>query len=323
MPPHIFNFWCCLGVGISSVILWLPQLTSAKPLVFSPWGLVSGALFTASCACAMAAISTLGLAVASGVWCGTAVLVSFAFGVTVAGEPIARMSLAAWALADMLMGIAGIGAASVAASMAASSNAPRRVATGIGHAAGAQVGGAVAVAADEERGPSLGQALLQGYGAAAQGSDESAGHEAGQEGGWEAKQGGRGKDGGVGPGLVPGLLLAVLTGLCGGLILAPMSAAPAEAQGTAYVPPWAWGSCSRHPHSRRWSPCCCAPLLQPPAQRMAVGRAAGSASPKPPLQVVNQGRTARGGRRRSSSQVHQAQVGCMHELRACLGCWPA
>lgn len=76
--------------------------------VFTWYGVLSGALFVASSAHAVTAISLVGLAAATGVWCGTAVLVSFAWGVAVAGDQVQHMGLAAAALALILVGIAGI-----------------------------------------------------------------------------------------------------------------------------------------------------------------------------------------------------------------------
>eukprot|EP00887_Chlorella_sp_A99_P006359 scaffold3.g6359.t1 len=92
--PVAFNHWAAEGVAGITV-----------------WGVASGALFVLSCSQAVLGIGRLGLAVASGVWCGTAVLVSFFFGVVVAGEPIASSAQAAAGLALLLAGTAGIAAA--------------------------------------------------------------------------------------------------------------------------------------------------------------------------------------------------------------------
>jgi hypothetical protein len=62
--------------------------------VFEPWALLSGFLFTISTANAFMAIATVGLSVGSGVWCGTAVLVSFVWGVFVQQETVANLPLA-------------------------------------------------------------------------------------------------------------------------------------------------------------------------------------------------------------------------------------
>jgi len=75
-------------------------------------GVLSGALFVASAANAVTAISLIGLSAATGVWCGTAVIVSFAWGVMVAGDKVEHMGLALAALGLILAGIAGIVTAS-------------------------------------------------------------------------------------------------------------------------------------------------------------------------------------------------------------------
>lgn len=84
---------------------WIPARK-----VFSAWGVVSGCLFVLSAACAVTSISLIGLAAATGVWCGVAVLTSFAWGVLVAGDEVEHMWQAAAALALILAGIGGIAA---------------------------------------------------------------------------------------------------------------------------------------------------------------------------------------------------------------------
>lgn len=79
--------------------------------VFTPWGLLSGLLFTASTANTFAAIHHLGLSVASGVWCGVAVLMSFCWGIFVAGDQLTRPLLATLSLLLLVAGIVGIAAA--------------------------------------------------------------------------------------------------------------------------------------------------------------------------------------------------------------------
>lgn len=72
--------------------------------MFSFYGLLSGALFVTSTGCAVSAISLIGLAVASGVWCGTAVLSGFLWGVLVVGDHVQHMGEAAVAIAIILAG---------------------------------------------------------------------------------------------------------------------------------------------------------------------------------------------------------------------------
>lgn len=105
--PVAFNHWAAEGVAVSGLAL----LLLPPPRGITVWGVASGALFVLSCSQAVLGIGRLGLAVASGVWCGTAVLVSFFFGVVVAGEPIASSAQAAAGLALLLAGTAGIAAA--------------------------------------------------------------------------------------------------------------------------------------------------------------------------------------------------------------------
>lgn len=76
--------------------------------MFTAWGLLAGALFVLSASNAVTAISLIGLAAATGVWCGVAVLASFCWGVLVAGDEVEHMGQAAAALALILCGIAGV-----------------------------------------------------------------------------------------------------------------------------------------------------------------------------------------------------------------------
>lgn len=88
------------------VLLELPRLQ-----VFTSWGLLSGSLFVASTVNTFAAIQVLGLSVASGIWCGVAVLTSFGYGVAFAGDRLSNTAWAAVGLSLLVVGIAGIAVA--------------------------------------------------------------------------------------------------------------------------------------------------------------------------------------------------------------------
>ncbi|KAL4426522.1 hypothetical protein ABPG77_008380 [Micractinium sp. CCAP 211/92] len=186
ISPLIINYWMAEGVGITGLLfLVLPNR------VFTWHGVLSGVLFVASSAHAVTAISLVGLAAATGVWCGTAVLVSFTWGVTVAGDKVEHLGRAAAALALILVGIAGI----------------------LASAAGRMEEGA-------------GESLLPG-------SPPDPAEPALPR--WQEH-------------LPPasrtflGLLAAVLAGTFGGLILAPMVAAPKAARGVQFAPSMGLGA---------------------------------------------------------------------------------
>mmetsp|Transcript_19135 Transcript_19135/g.53350 ORF Transcript_19135/g.53350 Transcript_19135/m.53350 type:complete len:171 (-) Transcript_19135:645-1157(-) len=107
--PFVFNLWTCQGIVVSSAILLIAPI----PRLFEPLALLSGLLFTVSTANAFAAISMIGLSVGSGIWCGTAVLVSFAYGILVQHEQLANLPLALLALVVLVAGISGIAFSSV------------------------------------------------------------------------------------------------------------------------------------------------------------------------------------------------------------------
>jgi glucose uptake protein GlcU len=94
----------------------MSRFSPATRQVFSAWGLLGGALFVISTANAVTAVSLIGVSAATGVWCGVAVLCSFAWGVLVVGDQVDNMQQALAALAVILLGIAGIVAAAWAGS---------------------------------------------------------------------------------------------------------------------------------------------------------------------------------------------------------------
>eukprot|EP00899_Mesostigma_viride_P028093 jgi/Mesvir1/8469/Mv15837-RA.1 len=107
IDPYLFNFWTCIGIILSSVAgLFVDELC------FTPRGLLSGLLFTLATANAFSAINLINLAVASGVWCGTAIIVSFLYGIAFspATDPH-NVWLAALAIVSLLLGTVGISAA--------------------------------------------------------------------------------------------------------------------------------------------------------------------------------------------------------------------
>eukprot|EP00775_Hariotina_reticulata_P011257 gene11257-11406_t len=102
VPSHIFNIWMCVGV-----------LLAAAPVGFGShfrclsWqGLLSGLLFVLSAAAAIQAVQSVGMSQANGIWCGTAALVSFAFGAAVEHGSISSWPLAAAGMSCVIMGIA-------------------------------------------------------------------------------------------------------------------------------------------------------------------------------------------------------------------------
>ncbi|KAL4458531.1 hypothetical protein ABPG75_013396 [Micractinium tetrahymenae] len=209
VSPLILNYWMAEGVGISGLLLLaLPNR------VLTWWGVLSGVLFVASSGHAVTAISLVGLAAATGVWCGTAVLVSFAWGVTVAGDEVAHMGLAAAALALILAGIAGI------------------VASAAGGGAGGQPGETPYMTpAEIPRGP---ERTEEGVGESLLPNNSHAPAEPAPPR-WQDRLSPASR--------IPlGLLAAVLAGAIGGLILAPMLAAPKEARGVQFVPSMAAGA---------------------------------------------------------------------------------
>ncbi len=109
--------------------------------MFSAWGVLSGCLFVLSASNAVTAISLVGLAAATGVWCGVAVLTSFAWGVLGAGDKVQHMWQAVAALALILAGIAGIAASAAGGGQALDSPSASREASNDPEAAGSRAEG--------------------------------------------------------------------------------------------------------------------------------------------------------------------------------------
>jgi glucose uptake protein GlcU len=79
--PVIFNSFVCFGVVVSSLIVmpFLPVVGAS--LKYNILGSLSGALFVGAILCSFLAIPHLGLAMAQGIWGGSALLVAFLWGV--------------------------------------------------------------------------------------------------------------------------------------------------------------------------------------------------------------------------------------------------
>ena len=79
--PVIFNSFVCFGVVVSSLIVmpFLPFF--GADLKFNILGSLSGVLFVGAILCSFLAIPHLGLAMAQGIWGGSALLVAFLWGV--------------------------------------------------------------------------------------------------------------------------------------------------------------------------------------------------------------------------------------------------
>ncbi|PSC71282.1 sugar transport [Micractinium conductrix] len=216
VSPLVINYWMAEGVAVSGLLL-----LAVPPRVFSWHGVLSGVLFVASSANAVTAISLIGLSAATGVWCGTAVLVSFAWGVLVAGDEVASMRQAAAALALILAGIAGV----VAASAWGGSTAEQ-------HEEEAEEEDRRRTVSRQEGEGDTGDALLLGpAGTFASALPEVARGVLG----WQRRLP-------AGTRAALGLLAAVLAGAIGGLILAPMVAAAPEERGIQFVPSMAVGA---------------------------------------------------------------------------------
>jgi len=197
IPFPIFAFWNTVGIVISSIFF-----LAATPRVFTPWGLLSGLFFVLSMAITFLAIARLGLGSATGIWSGTAIVVSFTWGVKVQGEEISRAGLAAPGMILLVTGLVVIAFNGQAASS-------RRKLEAKHHQ----------------------DQLMDG-------DVESS---AAVDGGSGSPQGANPHINVTGYPYPLGLIASVATGVFGGLVLGPMYYAPEEAKGVQYIPSMALG----------------------------------------------------------------------------------
>lgn len=115
LHPAIFQFYAAVGVFLSS---WLSQCFlplnsevvdgASNSFEFVSFALIAGGLFVCSVFSAFQAFERLGLALAQGIIGGSAVLISFFWGVVVFGETPRRPSYAGSGLVLILAGVFGI-----------------------------------------------------------------------------------------------------------------------------------------------------------------------------------------------------------------------
>ncbi|KFM26166.1 hypothetical protein F751_4659 [Auxenochlorella protothecoides] len=107
IPPHVHGHWMAEGAGLAGLLV----LALPVHRTFTPWGLLSGAMFMASNVATFPAIRSLGLAAACAVWSATAVLASLAWALLGAGDRLRSPALAVAAVLLLLAGMVGVCAA--------------------------------------------------------------------------------------------------------------------------------------------------------------------------------------------------------------------
>lgn len=108
--PHLHKCTArCEHLGLKTVSAKVATPNTCVTLqAFTPWGLLSGALFVLSLSNSFLAIQLLdSVAIATGIWCGVAMVVSFIFGALVDTAPQSWL-LAASAISLMVLAVLGI-----------------------------------------------------------------------------------------------------------------------------------------------------------------------------------------------------------------------
>lgn len=104
VDPLLFTFWACVGIVGSSLV----SLVRVR-FIWTPQGLLSGIFFALSTANAFRAVKLIGMSVGTGIWCGTAIIVSFIGGLIVDPKGgVNNLMLAILAILLVLVGIGGV-----------------------------------------------------------------------------------------------------------------------------------------------------------------------------------------------------------------------
>jgi len=106
VSPLIFNFYFSIGACLSSFVVYLVLIGKGETVEYTPAGIGSGAFLVLACALSFTAVQHIGLARGQGIWCGSAILVSFVAGCVVQGPP-SKPALAAVGLVLLLIGVFG------------------------------------------------------------------------------------------------------------------------------------------------------------------------------------------------------------------------
>jgi len=239
-PPHaaLWQLAVCFGVLVTGIVAGMVlQVSFDKPLMFDvvgAWG--GGALIAGSFMFSFPAITRLGLAFAQGLWCGTAVLTSFLWGMLVlhnrfvdTGGGGSMAWLAILGVVVLVLGVVGIVFSTQLGAMWVSR--PRDgplLASGSSSAesSAGEVGDAEAGLRRRRRSES-GEAA---YSPLAGGESINASDEA-------ARAEGEG-----GSDFFAGVFLAILTGFCAGTSLVPMSFLPDDVPGLRALPSFGLGA---------------------------------------------------------------------------------
>jgi glucose uptake protein GlcU len=117
LHPIVFQLYVSTGVFLSSLLVvpflsWNPTLLHNEKVGdefrFSPMGFVAGCLLVLSLAASFQAVQKIGVALAQGIWCGGAMLVSYLWGIAVFGETPVRLGLSLLGLCLLILGVFGI-----------------------------------------------------------------------------------------------------------------------------------------------------------------------------------------------------------------------
>jgi glucose uptake protein GlcU len=103
VDPLVFNFWACLGVVISSLLVLVKE-----KFVFEIFGLLSGLFLVLSLVNAFRVVRLIGVSVGFAIWAGVAVVVSFLAGELVEPQGVSNRLLATIAIAIIIVGIVAL-----------------------------------------------------------------------------------------------------------------------------------------------------------------------------------------------------------------------
>jgi len=104
LDPAVYQMYYSAAAGLACMLVAI----YARPVVFSPWGILGAAIWVGSAIPSFVAISAIGMAQGPAIWAGLTVLVSFLWGLVVFREEVRSLPLAVLGVVVIIAGIFGV-----------------------------------------------------------------------------------------------------------------------------------------------------------------------------------------------------------------------
>ena len=114
VTPLVFQFYCACGVMLSSFLL-IPFFpfnghiqdddNVGTSFAFSGLGFLAGIIFVCAVALSFSAVELIGIALAQALWSGTAIVISYLWGVVIFGDTPSNIALSATGILILVLGV--------------------------------------------------------------------------------------------------------------------------------------------------------------------------------------------------------------------------